>query len=62
MMKMTARYKLYLDNISIVMDATCFDLLTSDHQAAAKKYRREATIIREAVLIQMIQISILLLK
>jgi hypothetical protein len=59
---MTASYKLYLDNICIVMDATCFDLLTSDHQTAAKKYRLEATIIRDAVLIQIIQISILLLN
>jgi hypothetical protein len=52
MMKMTARYKLYLDNIFIVVDATCFDLLTNHHQAGAKKYGREAQPIRDAVLIQ----------
>jgi len=51
---MTARYKLYLDNIFIVVDATCFDLLTNHYQARAKKYRREAPLISDVVLIQMI--------
>jgi len=31
MKKMTARYKLYLDNMFIVVDATCFNLPKSHH-------------------------------